>query len=219
MANYPTADPSFGTKTNGQTIDASHVNGLQDEVVAIGAALRGTLQHAITVNGALGVAGASTFAGSAAFSSLVTATGQPRALVYSTAAQALADGSFTAITFESEDHDVGGLHSTGTNPSRLTIPAGSSGLYLCGGTVRFSTGGVGNPAQVRLLKGGATEISAGSAAMLSSVAQMTLSVSAPVVLDGAEYIEIQAQPSGSTGSTPSVSQRRSASELWAVRLW
>lgn len=51
MANYPTADPSFGTKTSGLVIDASHVNSLQDEVVAIGSALRGTLAHALTVNG------------------------------------------------------------------------------------------------------------------------------------------------------------------------
>jgi len=36
MANFPTSAPSFSAKSNGQTIDASHINSLQDEVVAIG---------------------------------------------------------------------------------------------------------------------------------------------------------------------------------------
>lgn len=36
MANFPTSAPSFSNKSNGQTIDASHINSIQDEVVAIG---------------------------------------------------------------------------------------------------------------------------------------------------------------------------------------
>ncbi len=52
MANYPTADPSFATKNTGNTIQASHINDLQSEVVAIGSALRGTLQHPVTAIGA-----------------------------------------------------------------------------------------------------------------------------------------------------------------------
>lgn len=36
MANFPTSAPSFTVKSNGQIIDASHINSLQDEVVAIG---------------------------------------------------------------------------------------------------------------------------------------------------------------------------------------
>lgn len=51
MANYPTSDPSFASKSAGQVIQPSHVNALQDEVVAIGSALRGTLAHDLTVNG------------------------------------------------------------------------------------------------------------------------------------------------------------------------
>lgn len=93
MANYPTADPSFSAKASGQVIDASHINGAQDEIVAIGSALRGTLQHALTVgtggatvssggltvstgNTVLGqglsVAGPSTLGGDVAFRSLFT---------------------------------------------------------------------------------------------------------------------------------------------------
>lgn len=49
-ANYPTANPSFTTKQDGVDYpQATHVNAIQDEVVAIGSALRGTLQHGLTV--------------------------------------------------------------------------------------------------------------------------------------------------------------------------
>jgi len=39
MANYPNSSPSFTTKTNGQTIQPSHMNDVQDEIVAIGTEL------------------------------------------------------------------------------------------------------------------------------------------------------------------------------------
>ena len=44
-AAYPSADPSFTTKTNSDTVQAAHMNAVQDEVIAIGSALRGTCDH------------------------------------------------------------------------------------------------------------------------------------------------------------------------------
>jgi hypothetical protein len=102
MANYPTADPSFTTKQDGTDYpQAAHINGVQDEIIAIGAALRGTLQHAVTVGtggltvssggatistGSVNIGGpsslatlqvnaGSTFAGPATFSSAATFNG------------------------------------------------------------------------------------------------------------------------------------------------
>jgi hypothetical protein len=50
VANYPTQNPSFTTKQDGVDYpQATHINALQDEVVAIGTALRGTLQHNLTL--------------------------------------------------------------------------------------------------------------------------------------------------------------------------
>ena len=233
MANYPTSDPSFAAKNTGDTIQASHVNALQDEVVAIGAALRGTLQHAVTVgtggltvstgNTVLGqnlsVAGASTLAGSVVLSSLVTAPAQPRCFVYSTAAVSLAQDVFTALSFEQEQFDVGGLHSTASNPSRITIPAGSSGLYLCGATVHWSTGGAPNAMSVRIIKNSTTEVSAGPSTPRSSVTARSVSFSAPMVLDGTDFLEVEVFSAGSTGSISAASVRRSAADFWAVRLW
>lgn len=240
MANYPTSDPSFSARTNGQVIDAAHVNGLQDEVVAIGAALRGTLQHALTVgtggatvssggltvstgNTVLGqnlsVAGTSTFAGKVTLSTQVSAPSQPRALVYSSAALALAAGAFTEIAFESEEYDVGGLHSTASNPGRLTIPAGSSGLYVVGACVRLSTGVTGVPINVRLLKNSTTEVGGSVQGVLSSSGATTFAPSVPMVLDGGDFVTVEAFPTGSTASTPAATARRGTSELWAMKVW
>lgn len=71
MANYPTSVPSFGTKSNGQTIDASHINTIQDEVIAIGSGLlTGTAPltssnasvGTLSVLGGFGLTGRQTFA-------------------------------------------------------------------------------------------------------------------------------------------------------------
>lgn len=95
MANYPTEDPSFTTKTDGVDYpQAAHINDLQAEVTAIGAALRAGLAHALAIsNGGLTVStgsvnvggpsslatlqvnGGSTFAGDVVFSSTVTFNG------------------------------------------------------------------------------------------------------------------------------------------------
>ena len=52
MASYPTTTKSFTTKTDGpsSTIQAAHVNDLQDEIVAIENGLRAGLAHDVKAN-------------------------------------------------------------------------------------------------------------------------------------------------------------------------
>lgn len=60
-------------------------------------------------------------------SSLITpasSTTRRRCRVYHSADQSIGNSAATTLDFDSESWDVGGLHSTGTNPSRITIPAG-----------------------------------------------------------------------------------------------
>ena len=71
-ASYPSAIKTFATRSNGQTIDASQVNDLQDEVNAIEAGLlNGTapLTSSNATVAALSVLGPSTFVGGVTFSS------------------------------------------------------------------------------------------------------------------------------------------------------
>lgn len=46
-ASYPTSVKSFSTKTDGQTIASSHVNDLQDEVVAVEGGLKNGVEHTL----------------------------------------------------------------------------------------------------------------------------------------------------------------------------
>ena len=233
MANYPTGTYSPSAVSNGQIIDAARDNAQDAEITAVENALLTGLPHALTVstggltvstgNTVLGqnlnVAGASTLAGSVTFSSLVSATAQPRCLVYSTVAQAFAANAFTAVSFTAEEFDVGGLHSTASNPSRITIPAGSSGLYLFGTLVRFSTGGSGDQAFVRIIKNSTTEFSAGPGAARASSASITLQYQVPVVVDGGDFFEVEVFPTTSTASIAVAGVRRIASDFWCVKLW
>lgn len=222
MANFPTSVTTFANRSAGQAIASAHINSVQDEINAIeDGYLNGTarLNSSNSTVTNLSVAGGSTFVGSAVFSSLVRATAQPRSLVYSSVAQALPDGVYTDIAFESEEYNVGGLHSTAANPSRLTIPSGSSGLYIVGARIHMSTGS--GPAQIacRLVKNSTTEIATQDVIKGSTVGSYTIGPMAPVVLDAGDYVEVSINSVGSTGSLVAGATRRGWHEFWAVKLW
>lgn len=65
------------------------------------------------------------------------------------------NNALTALTWDSELFDVGGLHSTGTNPSRITVPTGGdTGLWLLTGVVQWD-GNTTGQRQIQIRKGGA----------------------------------------------------------------
>lgn len=98
-ANYPNSAPSFSTKIDGEAIAASHMNDVQNEIVAIGSALLNGLAHLVqpstdaardlgavakrwrdlflsrnaTIGGNLAVTGTSTFTGNVTASGDITA--------------------------------------------------------------------------------------------------------------------------------------------------
>jgi len=51
------------------------------------------------------------------------------AFLYKAAAQSIPNATWTAVTFSDEAWDTNSFHSTSTNTSRITIPAGLSGKY------------------------------------------------------------------------------------------
>jgi hypothetical protein len=52
--------------------------------------------------------------------------------------QTLSNNTQTAITFDTESLDTNSYHSTSTNTSRITIPAGKAGKYLVFGHIAFN---------------------------------------------------------------------------------
>ena len=75
--------------------------------------------------------------------------------LYKSAAQTISNTTFTAITFNSESFDTDAFHSTATNTSRITIPAGKAGKYLLHGTIGYGGGTLYRSAAI--YKNGAAE--------------------------------------------------------------
>lgn len=63
--------------------------------------------------------------------------GAPMCRVYNSATST-GVGSGVAITFDSERFDLGAMHSTVSNTSRITVPTGGGGIYLIGAHVRYA---------------------------------------------------------------------------------
>jgi hypothetical protein len=62
----------------------------------------------------------------------------PRCTVTRSAAQVIANATNTAITWDTESADTDAIHSTVTNTSRLTVPAGMGGLWGIGYTLEWA---------------------------------------------------------------------------------
>jgi hypothetical protein len=216
MANYPTADPSFPTRSNGQAIDASHTNAVQDEVTAIGAALRGGLQHALTVstggltvstgNTVLGqnlsVAGTSAFVGNVTFSGSVTfssaATARiPSARVTNSAKTELASGSFVGLSWDTETYDSTGLHS-GVNSSRIFLT--SSGLWSFNAQAEFNSMSSGQ-AIVRVMLNDASAVASQQIGALSPNPYTVNVAGVYLATDTTAYLTVQVYQGGASTSS------------------
>ena len=73
----------------------------------------------------------------------------PHVRVTHSTTQSIAHNTQTALAFDTETYDVGGLHDNSTNNSRLTATV--AGLYVISGSVNFalSAGGTRRMAAIR----------------------------------------------------------------------
>jgi hypothetical protein len=69
--------------------------------------------------------------------------GAPTACAYNSANFSVANNTLTAVTLNSERWDIGACHSTVTNTSRLTVPAGGGGLYEIGACLQYAANATG----------------------------------------------------------------------------
>ena len=72
-----------------------------------------------------------------------SAAGFVGASAYKTTGQTISNNTQTAITWSAEYFDTDAFHSTSTNTSRFTIPAGKGGKYLFTATARFASNSTG----------------------------------------------------------------------------
>jgi len=67
-----------------------------------------------------------------------TASGAVGCVLYKSADQSINTGTWTALTFNTEEYDTDSFHDNSTNTSRITIPSGKNGKYLFIATVVYN---------------------------------------------------------------------------------
>ena len=92
----------------------------------------------------------------------------------------------TAITWNAETFDTDAFHSTSTNTSRITIPAGKAGKYLFTFAAFYENSGTSNSPRYRFKKNGTVIVSVQESAQF----QMALTLSTIVSLAVGDYVEI-----------------------------
>ena len=117
-------------------------------------------------------------------------------------AQTIATNALTALTWETENWDTNAFHSTSTNTSRITIPAGLGGLYQVNAMVSFSSGSATGTRDIYLGLNGSSYYSSARIAG-NATHELTLNVSSVMQLVAGDYVEIFVyQNSGSSTTVP-----------------
>ncbi len=109
------------------------------------------------------------------------------ARVYNSADLSISDSAWTALTFDSETFDDGGLHSTASNTGRLTAP--EAGLYAIGCVAAFATNTSGYRA-IRIRKNGSATLAQWNQTPVSGT--WTLLEGATLIkLSAGDYVEVE----------------------------
>lgn len=141
------------------------------------------------------------------------ARNKPHCRVYNSAAQSIPDVTHTAITFDTERVDVGGLHSTVSNTSRITVPSGGDGWYSIGGGLEYAAVNTTGIRQAEIKLNGSTIIAIQQVPAANIVQQCN--VSCFWQLAAGDYVELVAFQS--SGGALNVDAATSYSpEFWAT---
>ena len=103
--------------------------------------------------------------------------------------QTLSNNTQTAITFDTESLDSDSYHSTTTNTSRITIPAGKAGKYLIYGHIGFNTNAT-SFRRITFYKNGVAFAGMYTSATGGSVAPSIIPYTAIVNLAVSDYVEM-----------------------------
>lgn len=142
------------------------------------------------------------------------ARNRPHCRVYRTTNQSIANTTTTALTFDAERVDVGGMHSTSSNTGRITIPTGEGGFYIIGANVQFAINGTGYR-QLSLRLNGSTLIGTKSILATTGIAATNLAIEVAYQFAAGDYIEVTvAQSSG--GALNVETAANTSPEFWAV---
>ena len=110
-------------------------------------------------------------------------------LVYQSAGQSMSNATATVITFNSETYDTDAFHSTSSNTSRLTVPAGKAGYYLIYGQLAYPGNATGQrQAEILINASGGYQKNVSLNAGSSYIATPSFSTVLPLAV--ADYVEL-----------------------------
>jgi hypothetical protein len=104
-----------------------------------------------------------------------------------TTSQSISNATDTAITYNTEEFDTDGFHSTSSNTSRFTIPSGKAGKYLIVATATTAVGS--GPRQIQVKKNGGTDQ---LSTLLNAASTYSTQIGISGILDlaDADYLEL-----------------------------
>lgn len=130
--------------------------------------------------------------------------------VYKNATQSLSNATQTAVTWQVEDFDTDGFHSTVSNTSRMTVPTGKDGKYLITVSIGYAFNASGRRA-INFYKNGSSYKSLFQVPPLGGSGSTVLTASCVLSLVATDYVEIYAyQDSGGSLNLNGASQDESA---------
>lgn len=146
------------------------------------------------------------------FNSTWESSVQTRCRIRKSAAQSINNGSFTAVTFNQEDFDVGSMHDNATNNTRITIPANKGGIYLLISTLEFAPNATGGRS-IDIFLNGSAQIAYISATGTNHDVQVLVATTI-YSLSASDYIETRGyQNSGGALDINSANTRFSAFKI------
>lgn len=232
MASYPSSTKSFATHTGGQQIASADINAIQDEVVALENGLRTGVAHDLIPDadntrdlGSAAKQWNDAFLGGRLVSpsldvdttGFVNSATQPRARVYRSTAQTISDTTLTALTFDTEDFDVGAMHDTGSNTSRLTVPTGGDGLYLIIAGISWAANATGFR-ELIVKKNGTTFVGGSLSQNVGAGASTAQQAVAAITLAATDYVEAFVQQT-SGGALATANNPNTLDFFSIVKLW
>jgi hypothetical protein len=100
--------------------------------------------------------------------------------------------AYITLAFNTENFDSDGFHDNATNNSRLTVPTGLGGVYLCSFLVDFPSDGSGTGQRyANVRKNGATVVINDVGFSEVGMDAVRISASLPIQLAAGDYVELR----------------------------